>query len=1312
MTSQSQRRFVRLKTRQGARIVSPSGASLDCTIHNFSLFGLALQLADPARHADVFEVGVPVDVAFSGTGTYDGRSFQARGGVVHLSEAEVGVSLKDMSNEFFLALLEYRANLYRRKGSAKPDDLDPIDFNTIRLQCLSLYRPFVSRLMRAFHELGMARIAEEQGGEADSGGPSRNLDALRVVGEHLAEIRKHVAQSALLRVEQAGAKQPVADGALGIALMEEDEVEDWLNLSAVISKLGNSLKDHLSYFERLYYLLDSLEGDQSVGEVFFHYNLGQASPFGPDALCRSFRDALRELPLDVSQRAYLYRLFGQVVVKLGDAFYESLTWLAIVAEDEISRVASRRRANDDLAATTSVSQSVSGGGTPSSNAGAASAEAMGYSLDRTLAALNASGLMAPGHAQAAPATEWEPVSTSGVAALESSLIRTTGMLQQVVNRLAQQVPSFQAPYALSSLDSRTDLPEASTNEILLALDGLIQSRQASRPDSWQPSLTDQLRARLIQAGGSNTRIAPQQQQLLDALASLFDRVMGEYATSSEIEGLLRRFEPTFFRLALKDPEFLTADTHPARRVINILDQFAIATDDAGVFFDAKLPQVLTALVDNIIAKADLEPDVYARAIPVLEKMLQPLQKVRRQRVGNLQQSSEGKHRILQSRVRVATELESRLGGRKVPRLLLRLLDGGWRQYLSMLELREGMGSESWAASLDALDRIQTWLAPDFEPGEDYAVQVANLVRHLGQGLGTVSIDPVQLEDLLQDLDTLLKGCLRDPRPKVDHVTLEPGRIMRGHEEDGEAPPDDGKLREQLVLGWWWNIALEGDKPTPLQLIWLSQPPGSCAFANRSATRKHEYSIADLNRMKESGKAELATDKEAPLLERSESALVDEVYRHLSHQSTHEPVTNLINRKTLLQRMDRKAGQSGQEGQQHVLIVLEFDQLRVIAHQHGSEARGALLRRLAAEIGQRMRKDDLLAALGEESFAAFLPATELEEGHRVVADILSWLRSYRHAHGEDLFSVGANVGLAAFRAGEMAAEEVLRHADEACMRAKDMGRNQVQVYRSDDEAIHGQRDLMAWAGRIDKILDRDGLCLRCQRVSPIHETSALHPYYEILLGVRGPDGGEMGPQPFVQAMERSNRAHELDRWVVENTFRWIRANADIFAGIGGFSINLSAQSLNNEELLGFLHEELSRQDIPAQKIMFEITETGTIDSYAAAQEFIQQIRRYGCRFCIDDFGSGYASYSHLKNLRTDTLKIDGTFIKEMLQDPADIAMVRSMNEIGHSLGMHVVAEFVATDEILQVLREIGVDYAQGYALHKPMPISGLAAIPTD
>jgi len=180
--------------------------------------------------------------------------------------------------------------------------------------------------------------------------------------------------------------------------------------------------------------------------------------------------------------------------------------------------------------------------------------------------------------------------------------------------------------------------------------------------------------------------------------------------------------------------------------------------------------------------------------------------------------------------------------------------------------------------------------------------------------------------------------------------------------------------------------------------------------------------------------------------------------------------------------------------------------------------------------------------------------------------------------------------------------------------------------------------------------------------------------------------------------------------LRQVFGWIRANRPAFDRTGGFSVNLSSQTLSHPDILAFLHGELAKADMPAGMISFEITETATINNFSAAQDFIRQIRRYGCKFALDDFGSGYASYSNLKNLHTDTLKIDGAFVGEMDQNPADYAMVKSMNEIGHSLGMKTVAEFVATPGILDKLREIGVDYVQGYVIHKPMPIDQLLPVP--
>ena len=254
--------------------------------------------------------------------------------------------------------------------------------------------------------------------------------------------------------------------------------------------------------------------------------------------------------------------------------------------------------------------------------------------------------------------------------------------------------------------------------------------------------------------------------------------------------------------------------------------------------------------------------------------------------------------------------------------------------------------------------------------------------------------------------------------------------------------------------------------------------------------------------------------------------------------------------------------------------------------------------------------------------------------------------------------------------------------------------------------------MEWAGRLDAFLNDDGgLHLRCQQVMPIDAGTSLLPYYEILLGIESEDGLTIEPAHFIPTVERLQRAHEVDIWVMRKVFEWIGANRSHFASVGGFAINLSATSLSNPEVMRYLQKVLPGSDFPTDKIIFEITESAAIESYGAAQDFIREIRRYGCKFSLDDFGSGFTSYAHLKNLRTDTLKIDGSFIKDMLQNPGDYAMVKSMNDIGHSLGLRTVAEYVESPMLLEALREIGVDYAQGYAIHKPCRLDELMAVQT-
>ncbi len=435
-------------------------------------------------------------------------------------------------------------------------------------------------------------------------------------------------------------------------------------------------------------------------------------------------------------------------------------------------------------------------------------------------------------------------------------------------------------------------------------------------------------------------------------------------------------------------------------------------------------------------------------------------------------------------------------------------------------------------------------------------------------------------------------------------------------------------------------------------------------------------------------------------------MFDETYQRMVHQVMHDPVTGLLNRKGFMHHLNHLA-MPDQADKAHAIGIIEFDQFRMIYNTCGVAAAESLARSLANEVRAQIGPDAAIATFRDDTLAILLPNCSRDDGCQAVDSLLKQVKDYHFQHGEHSYSIGFNIGLTEYAPTRFSAAEAIRHADSACITAKSMGRNRMQIYEQSSPQLQSQESMMDWAGRLDSFLKGNGLYLRCQQVMPIStDNTALLPYYEILLGIDSEAGEEVSPVHFVPAVESLQRSHELDIWVMRNVFEWISANPSGFASLGGFAINLSANSLSNPEVMSYLQQVLPSSDIPTHKIAFEITETAAIESYGAAQDFIREIRRYGCKFSLDDFGSGFTSYAHLKNLRTDTLKIDGGFVKDMLQNSDDYAMVKSMNDIGHSLGLITVAEYVESPLILEALREIGVDYAQGYAIHKPCRIDEL------
>jgi len=428
---------------------------------------------------------------------------------------------------------------------------------------------------------------------------------------------------------------------------------------------------------------------------------------------------------------------------------------------------------------------------------------------------------------------------------------------------------------------------------------------------------------------------------------------------------------------------------------------------------------------------------------------------------------------------------------------------------------------------------------------------------------------------------------------------------------------------------------------------------------------------------------------------------------LSHQARHDALTGLINRSEFESQLEELLDSATNQLKQHALLYLDLDQFKVVNDTCGHGAGDELLRQLTAHIQSKVRESDTFARLGGDEFGVLLENCPLDQALRVATVLLDEMRTFRFNWLDKIFTVGVSIGLVAINETSGNSANVLAAADTACYAAKDKGRNRVQVYSPDDSEMAERHGEMHWVARITKAFEEDRFQLYQQPIVPVQESAQYREqHFEVLLRMLDDDNSPVPPSFFIPAAERYNMMVEIDRWVVRSAFNWLIANAErpvICA------INLSGQSVNDDRFLGFLIDQIKGTGVTPHKVCFEITETAAISNLAKASNFIKTVKSLGCSFSLDDFGSGMSSFSYLKNLPVDYLKIDGSFVMDMINDPIDCAMVESINNIGHVLGIKTIAEFVENQGILEKLRTIGVDYAQGYGIAKPSPLEEMTAL---
>jgi diguanylate cyclase (GGDEF)-like protein/PAS domain S-box-containing protein len=429
----------------------------------------------------------------------------------------------------------------------------------------------------------------------------------------------------------------------------------------------------------------------------------------------------------------------------------------------------------------------------------------------------------------------------------------------------------------------------------------------------------------------------------------------------------------------------------------------------------------------------------------------------------------------------------------------------------------------------------------------------------------------------------------------------------------------------------------------------------------------------------------------------------EMARQMSWAATHDSLTGLVNRAEFERRLEAMLGHPESE-RRHVLLYLDLDQFKLVNDSCGHSAGDQLLRQVSFLMQERMRETDTLARLGGDEFGVLLGNCGATQALRVAENLLETVRSFRFAWEDKSFVIGASIGLVEIRSDGLSSAQLLSAADTACYAAKDQGRNRIQVFTADDTELVRRYGEMHWAGRIDKAFDENRFRLYFQPVVPLHTDRGLERLGEILLRMVGEDGRIVAPDAFLPAAERYNLMARIDRWVVSGVLDWLAARpvADEI-----FSVNLSGQSVGDERFLDFVVTQLDKSGVVPRRICFEITETAAIANMAKAVRFMTVLRERGCLFSLDDFGTGLSSFGYLKNLPVDHLKIDGSFVRNILTSATDHAMVTAINNIGQVMGLRTIAEFVEDDAVRAALKEIGVDYGQGYGIARPMPIEDVA-----
>ncbi|MEP1215227.1 MAG: DUF1631 family protein [Marinobacter sp.] len=1251
MDPKDRRSSPRQPIKLAAQLDVGSGENLPCQIADFCAEGLFVRYSgETSRKLDqVLSRGAPeLVVRFRSP---DGRKrHELYVNVMRRIEGAMGVGFTRSNPEAVNAMLEQcGANRHQDRASLRAPS-DKVQF--VLHQSAKAVVQYIEPLMDAcFVQMvsGLREAAQRAGNDQQA---NEFMDASGQLQARQRVIWHQMARSLESPLKPAPRGAPGAE----LSVVDKGEFEDWLTIRVMVTKADTQYRGDLL---QLKLRLDKLGIANSTG----HHN-----PLGPALICEAFHSGLTLLKADREVEKACLKVFEKsVLMHLGPLYRE------------LNNILVRHGVLPDLDLSKYLSEH-----------SPAEAEA-----NRTKASA-APRAEEPAKEAAAPVSEVAPPEDKmprfpsrrsssdfrGYAAAAQTAFAT------VKNLLGTLTASRLARGDMAPVEFSPDARKLSAGELQKQLQELQLQAAAANPE--QPSLRERVVERVRESG--EHALGEEEQSTLDVVDRFFSSVVESPKLSEYAQSRMRQLEVPVLKVVMRDPEFFDDQDSPVRGVMNRLAQLGVK----GGRINPVVQRRIDELIQRIATDFEQDTGVFENAVQELDGLIDRQNLVYRRNVERVTAAAEGAQKVSESKKAVAAVLEQKLAGRKVPKAVVSLLDGGWRDLLSLTWIRQGQDSPLWQDYLSVIDSLMT-----FADDPDNTINLPELLRVIQDGLASISSNHMPSSQIRDELKQFL---VRRPESPPAMVEIPPAKT-EDDKKQALSERDQRSLQrwinraQQLRTGDWLKDQEKPDEPQYIRLVWVARGFSRFVFVNHQGMRVVELELEALAQHMRKGIIVPDSQYERPLVDESIDRMVRKVYDQLSWASTHDELTGLLGRREFERMLEQQLARREDE---RALVRLDLRQFRLLNDTAGYQAGDEALRMIADVLRSRVGDGMPLARLSGNEFALMLPAENALEASR---GIVAAIEAIEFRFDSGIYHLSASAGLAQEMPALANAERWLKASEVAMKVAKKRGHGKVVEYSLDAHDHARQEQIAAKVANLGD-LNEERMLLRCQKIIPLHPHTTMAPQYEILISMYDDTGSLITGKDFVRMAERYDRMQAVDRWVVGQMLDWLRDKAPDPAHLGGICINLSGHSLNDQLLMEFIYDKLSQKDAPIERIWFEITEASAINDIQGISEFIEEMKELGCRFCLGDFGSGPTSFQFMRSLPVDFIKLDSAFTSQLDTSETDRAMVKSMVDMAHYMKREVIASQVETRGVLDMLTGLGVDYAQGFIIEKPRLLTSL------